>query len=127
MTAAGKILVVDDHVDLAENVAEILEGMGYVTVVVTSAEAALARLLHDDVAALITDYRLPGRSGAQLIRELRQRGRAIPAVVMSAYTDDDTIAEARSAGALAVLAKPLELDRLVQLVARMSPLRPETP
>jgi CheY-like chemotaxis protein len=114
------ILVVDDHVDLAENLAEILEGEGYLAVVVTSAEAALAWLVKGKVSVLLTDYRLPGRNGAQLIQALRDSGRAIPAVLMSAFTDDETIREGRSAGAVDVLAKPLELRRLVDLVGRMA-------
>jgi DNA-binding NtrC family response regulator len=119
MTLPGKILIVDDHIDLAENVAEILEGAGYDTVVADSAEAALVRLEQQDVAALITDYRLPGRSGAELIGELRRRGLRIPAVVMSAFTDERTIEQARRAGALEVLAKPLNLEKLFAVVKAM--------
>jgi DNA-binding NtrC family response regulator len=116
VTLAGKILIVDDHVDLADNLAEILENEGYQTVVADSAEAALDRLEQGDVAALITDYRLPGLNGAQLIVELRRRGLTIPAVVMSAFTDDQTIDRASRAGALEVLPKPLDLPHLLQLV-----------
>jgi DNA-binding NtrC family response regulator len=120
MTLAGKILVVDDHRDLAENLAEILEGAGYEAIVAESAEAALTQLEHEEVAALITDYRLPGRTGAELIKELRRRGKDMPAIVMSAFTDDDTIAISRSAGALDVLAKPVELGRLFSFVTDLS-------
>ena len=79
VSLAGKILIVDDHIDLAENLAEILENAGYETVVADSAEAALDRLERKDIGALITDYRLPGRNGAELIAELRRRGDRIPA------------------------------------------------
>jgi DNA-binding response OmpR family regulator len=120
MTLTGKILVVDDHRDLAENLAEILEGAGYQAIVAESAEAALACLEHETVVALITDYRLPGRSGAELIKELRRRGNAMPAIVMSAFTDDDTIAIARTAGARDVLPKPIELSRLFSFVTDLS-------
>lgn len=119
MTGAGKILVVDDNVALAENVAEILEHSGYSTAIAASAEAALERMAQLDVTGLVTDYRLPGRNGAQLIAEIRRRGSVMPAVVMSAFADDDTIAEARTAGALEVLAKPLEFERLMAVVALM--------
>jgi DNA-binding NtrC family response regulator len=118
-STVGKILVVDDHVDLAENIAEVLAGAGYETMVAASAEAALARMESEPVVALITDYRLPGRNGAELIRELRRRGNDIPVLVMSAFTDEDTIESARSAGAVDVLAKPVELERLISLVASL--------
>jgi DNA-binding response OmpR family regulator len=113
--AERRVLVVDDHIDLAENIAEILQGAGFQTAVAHSAEAALDRFGSGDIAALITDFRLPGRSGAELIAELRRRGSNVPAVVMSAYTDDDTIALARGAGAMEVLSKPVEIPRLVSL------------
>lgn len=116
MSLAGKILIVDDHIDLAENLAEILDNAGYETVVADSAEAALDRLERKDIGALITDYRLPGRNGAELIAEIRRRGNRIPAVVMSAFTDDATIEFASRAGAMEVMPKPVDLPRLLHLV-----------
>ncbi|MCG5051958.1 MAG: response regulator [Myxococcales bacterium] len=108
-----RILVVDDHVELAENIAEILDGEGYTTAVAESAEAALACVPAARFDALITDYRLPGLSGADLISTLMQQGRSLPAVVMSAYTDPHTIALARSAGARLVLPKPVDIESLL--------------
>jgi DNA-binding NtrC family response regulator len=119
MTVNGKILVVDDHIALAENLAEVLESAGYEAAVADSAEAALVRLDIGDIGALITDFKLPGRNGAELITELRRRGSHIPAVVMSAFTDDDTLERARSAGALDVLAKPLDFPQFFAVVEEM--------
>jgi DNA-binding response OmpR family regulator len=116
VTASGKILVVDDHVDLAENIAEILQMAGYQTAIAHSAEAALELLDGGGLSGLITDFRLPGRSGAQLIAELRRRGNPIPALVMSAYTDDETISSAQQAGAAHVLSKPVDIPRLLCLM-----------
>jgi CheY-like chemotaxis protein len=110
------VLVVDDHVHLAENIAEILEGEGYLTRVATSAEEALNALEAGPIDALLTDFRLPGLNGAQLIGEIRRRGRGIPALVMSAYSDDDTIREARESGAIEVLGKPVQLPKLLGLL-----------
>jgi two-component system, response regulator PdtaR len=119
MTLPGKILIVDDHYDLAENLAEILDNAGYQTATAASAEVGLERVERGDIAALITDYRLPGRNGAQLIAELRRRGIDIPAVVMSAFTDEATIVDSRVSGALAVLPKPVALDQMLSLVAEV--------
>lgn len=119
MSNRGKILVVDDHVDLAENIADILAGAGYDTVVADSAERALARLEEEGIDALITDFKLPGRNGAELITELRRRGSDIPAVVMSAYTDEGTIESAQVAGAFDVLPKPVDIARLMALVSAL--------
>jgi DNA-binding response OmpR family regulator len=115
----GVVLIVDDHVHLAENLAEILESEGYQVDVADSAEAALARIEKGGVVALITDFRLPGMTGAGLIAKLRVGGCDVPALVMSAFTDDETIATARAAGAFDVLAKPIEIERLLALVDAM--------
>jgi CheY-like chemotaxis protein len=117
MMEGARILVVDDHAHLAENIAEILENEGYQTRVAISAEQALDTLDRDEIHALITDYRLPGLTGAQLIREMRLRGSQIPAVVMSAYSDEETIAVARAAGAREVLTKPVVIVQLLGLVS----------
>ena len=114
-----RILVVDDHIELAENIAEILDAAGYATAVAASAEAALARMPSDSFDALVTDYRLPGLSGADLLSALTRQGIALPAVVMSAYTDPDTIATARSAGAHAVLAKPIDIEGLLRALSEI--------
>lgn len=114
---AGKVLVVDDHLDLAENLAEILEGVGYQAVVAGSAEEALERVAGGDIAALVTDFRLPGRNGVELIAELNRRGQRLPAVVISAFTDEKAVEEARRAGAADVLVKPVPLERLMTVVA----------
>jgi DNA-binding NtrC family response regulator len=117
MTAIGTILVVDDNVELAENVVEILEVTGHPAVMVSSGEAALERIAEGGIGALITDFRLPGLSGAELITALRRGGCGIPAVIMSAYTDPAMLDRAEAAGALDVIPKPLDMSRLQQMAA----------
>jgi CheY-like chemotaxis protein len=108
-----RILVVDDHVELAENIAEILDGQGYYTEVAESAEQALACLPKQAFDALITDFRLPGLNGAELISAVHQRGNSLPCLVMSAFTDQDTVERARTAGAGVVLPKPVNIQALL--------------
>ena len=67
----GRILVVDDNVALAENIAEVFEFEGFHPLVAASAEQALALTLARDLAAVITDLRLPGLDGAELVARLR--------------------------------------------------------
>jgi len=112
----GWILVVDDHVAMAENVAELLEMGGFQASIAQSAEEALA-LLTEKMSALITDFRMNAWNGAQLIAEIRRRGSRIPAVVMTAYSDEETYDACTKAGALAVLPKPVEISRLLTLVS----------
>ena len=117
MSGARKILVVDDNVELAENLAEIIEVMGYEAIVEPSAEAALQRIAAGGVTAVVTDFRLPGLSGAELIGELRRSGSALPVVMMSAYSDASMVERAEAAGALEVMTKPVDVERLRRVVA----------
>ncbi|MES1165846.1 MAG: response regulator [Verrucomicrobiota bacterium] len=109
----GFVLVVDDQIGLAENIAEILQGVGFQTEVAGSAEEGLARVAKGGITAVVTDFKLPGASGAQLIEELRRRGERMPVLMMSAYTDEGTIDQSRAAGAWLFLPKPVPLSALI--------------
>jgi two-component system, response regulator PdtaR len=113
---AATVLVVDDNQDLAENIAEILGLSGFAALIATSGEEALDQALAEGLVLLVTDFRLPGMSGAELVQRLRETRQDLRAVVMSAYTDDLTIAAARSAGA-AFLPKPVDLGALSRLLS----------
>jgi CheY-like chemotaxis protein len=112
---SGHVLVVDDQIELAENIAEVLQGIGFETEVAESAEAGLDRIARGGITAVVTDYKLPGKTGAQLIEELRRRGLRIPVLMMSAYTDEMTIDRARAAGAWLFLPKPVPLPTLIDV------------
>lgn len=115
------ILVVDDRIEFAENIAEILASAGYDALVADTCQAAEALVLAGGVTALITDYRLQGATGIDLIRRLRSNGYDLPAVVVSAHTDARTVEEARRAGAREFFPKPIDIDRLLREVAELAP------
>ena len=113
----GTILVVDDHVALAENLAEILGNVGYQTAWTDSAESALDAVERGVASPLSSPTTAcPVLNGAQLIAEMRRRGIDIPAVVMSAHTDPETIGIAETAGALEVFPKPVDMSHLMRMV-----------
>jgi two-component system NtrC family response regulator len=110
-----RVLIVDDNVALAENIAEALELEGHETEVAITANEGLSKATSGSQDVIITDYRLPDISGAELVRRLRQLGLTVRAVVISAYTDDTTIEDARAAGA-SFMPKPVDFTTLGQLV-----------
>jgi DNA-binding NtrC family response regulator len=114
-----KVLVVDDEISLVENIAEILVSAGHEVAVAGTAEEALARLrlIADATDVLLTDYRLPGATEADLIRSLRRIGNSIPALVITAYGDDGIAESALSAGVADVFGKPVDFKRLLTWVA----------
>lgn len=113
-----RVLIVDDNVGLAENIAELLEGEGYEAVVAATAEEALPLALAHAIGVLITDFRLPGIDGATLVSQLRRRGCAARAMLISAYNDERTMRAARDAGA-EFLAKPLDFSALSRFVGQL--------
>lgn len=114
-TAHRLVLIIDDNVELAENIAEILQLEGHKTVIAASAEEALPNAVRDKPDVLLTDYRLPGMNGAELVRQFRGSRAHVFAIVMSAYTDEATIREAQNAGA-SFLAKPVNYKVLTEWV-----------
>lgn len=114
--APNQLLIVDDHLELAENLAEILEEFGHSSRIVETADEALELLSNESFSGVITDYRLPGASGLDLLAQLRHRGLNVPVVLISAFAADDVVRKAQEAGALDVLAKPVDFDQLSQLV-----------
>jgi len=108
-----RYLIVDDNVQLAENLAEILAAEGAEAVVVNGLPAALAAVRAGRFDALLTDMRMPVASGAELVHRVRQEDPDLPACVMTAYTADDDLLTARREGLLAVFGKPVPIDQVV--------------
>src|SRR5688572_6505478 len=101
-----RILVVDDEPGVRAGLGEVLRRGGFAVTPVGTAEEALAVLGRETVDLLVTDLRLPGLSGLDLLRALRDGGRATPAVVITAHgTIEDAVA-AMKLGALDFLTKP---------------------
>jgi DNA-binding NtrC family response regulator len=79
-------------------------------------ETALQAVRRGALDALITDMRMPGMGGAKLIHEIRRIDPDLPAIVVTAFTGESELLEARREGVLAVLPKPVPVDLLISLV-----------
>jgi DNA-binding NtrC family response regulator len=110
----ANVLIVDDNVAFAQNLAEILEIRGFATVLHERAEDALP--LPSDVRFVITDYRLPGMNGVELVRRIRRDHPDINAVLISAFADESVVDDARALGAV-FLPKPVDFAALDRIVA----------
>ncbi|MEE9382276.1 MAG: response regulator [Nannocystaceae bacterium] len=112
------ILIIDDNVELAEDLKEILESEGYTVSTAASGEAGIAVLATDAIDLVLTDMRMPGLCGAQLARELRRRWPGVPVIPMTAYASEGLIDELLRCGAIGLISKPVRIDELCRLVAR---------
>ena len=121
---ATSVLVIDDNTALTENLAEILEEFGAEVHQAENAEVALQQFDERDWSLVVTDLRMPGMDGIELLSMLKERSPGTPMLVMTGYADRKTIARALESGALAVVDKPLDLDAFLQLVGRVTAAEP---
>jgi DNA-binding NtrC family response regulator len=119
MTDSGRrILVVDDEPAMRAGLAEVLARGGFVVEQAGSAEDGLARLEQGGIDLLVTDLRLPGMSGLELVREVARAGVEVPAIVITAHgTVEDAVA-AMKLGAFDFLTKPFSPADLLHLATR---------
>jgi CheY-like chemotaxis protein len=119
--APKRILVIDDNVDLAQNIAEILEDLGGVEVeIASSGSAGLEKIAASAYSLVVTDMRMPGMNGLDVIRYIKARWPALPVVVMTAYARDELLDEARNEGALRVMIKGVDIGEVTRWIARLA-------
>lgn len=117
-TAAGRVLVVDDHASARESIADVLRHAGHRVDTASSAVEALQRIDGHRWDVIVTDLQMPGLSGLELIRELTARRFGGQVVMVTAHASVATAVEAMRLGAFDYIEKPLNVDQLEQLVAR---------
>jgi two-component system alkaline phosphatase synthesis response regulator PhoP len=114
-----RILIIDDEPDLVEACTTALEGAGYAVSGVTQPEEAIDTARHERPDLVILDWVMPRRDGGAILAELHadEATAATPVLVMSALADG--AARARSADADGFLAKPFDIDQLLEQVASL--------
>ncbi len=115
-----KVLIIDDSMELGRMLRSALEslGMGLGVRVVPSAEEAILEIARSPVQLIITDIRLPGMSGLDLIRKVRDRKMNIRLIAISGITEENLQEKALKAGADAFFRKPLPVGELLDEVQR---------
>jgi len=114
-----KILVVDDEPVGLQYLRETLAADGLAPLPARDAEEALELLRREAPDAVITDYRLTGRDGLELLREIKREAPGTPVVLVSAHGEVASAVEAMRDGAEDFLTKPFSPDELRAAVARM--------
>jgi two-component system, response regulator PdtaR len=110
-------LLIDDNEAFAENLAEILRDTGATVDVAHDGVRALEWVKQTRYDALVTDMRMPGMTGAEVLREIRRIDPGVPAVLLSAYSLNEQLRMARRDGLLAVLSKPQQIPRLLKILS----------
>jgi DNA-binding NtrC family response regulator len=113
-----KVLVVDDDASLRRVMEMQLEEIGCDVVAVASGKEALAALEEVTPALVITDLKIPGMSGMDLLKSLRANQPELTVIMVTAYGTVKTAVEAMKAGAYDYLTKPIDYDELGLVVNR---------
>lgn len=119
MTARGAILVVDDDQFVREMLVRGLASQGYETTGFASAEEALKHLSANDADILLTDIRMPGMDGIELLRRAKAIDPGLDVIMMTGYASPESAVEAMKAGASDYISKPDNLEELSLRVERV--------
>jgi two-component system nitrogen regulation response regulator GlnG len=112
------VWLVDDDASIRWVLERALRQGGMAPTAFDHADSAIAALRRDRPDVLITDIRMPGRSGLELLTEIRDSQPELPVIVMTAHSDLDSAVAAYQGGAFEYLPKPFDIDQAVDLVRR---------
>jgi two-component system, NtrC family, nitrogen regulation response regulator GlnG len=121
------VWLVDDDASIRWVLERALRQGGMAPTAFDQADTALAALRRDRPDVLITDIRMPGRSGLELLTQIRASQPELPVIVMTAHSDLDSAVAAYQGGAFEYLPKPFDIDQAVDLVRRAAQQRFATP
>jgi nitrogen regulation protein NR(I) len=118
MNSPAKILLVEDDSAIVTTLRRVLTDEGYEVMVENTGDSGLSRAKVDSFDVVVTDLKLPGLNGLELVRELHIARPRLPILMMTAHGTTETAIEATQSGAYDYLLKPFEIPELLELVER---------
>ena len=115
----GAILVVDDDVDMRELVFDMLKDRGHQVTMAGSGAEALKALAEQDYAVVLTDLRMKGMQGLELLAEIKRGYPDINVILMTAFGSVETAVEAMKHDASDYLTKPVKKEDLIRVIERV--------
>jgi two-component system, NtrC family, nitrogen regulation response regulator GlnG len=120
-----RVWLVDDDASIRWVLERALRNGGMAPRAFEGAESALDALRRESPDVLITDIRMPGQSGLELLKKIRDARPALPVIVMTAHSDLGSAVGAYEGGAFEYLPKPFDIDQAVALVRRAAHANPQ--
>ncbi len=114
-----KILLVEDNESLGSVLATILEARGHAVACFSTAEEALEVFARGAFSCILCDFKLPGKSGLDLLKEVRRISPQVPFIIMTAYSSIGIAVEAMKQGANDFLTKPFEPEALCRVISEV--------
>ncbi|MBX9913149.1 MAG: nitrogen regulation protein NR(I) [Pseudomonadaceae bacterium] len=118
MSRTETVWIVDDDRSIRWVLEKALQQEGMTTVSFENADSVMTRLNREQPDVLISDIRMPGTSGLDLLAKLREQYPRLPVIIMTAHSDLDSAVASYQGGAFEYLPKPFDVDEAVSLVKR---------
>src|SRR5947199_69554 len=118
MSRAAHILLIEDDASLATNLRDVLQEDGFQVTVCDRGDEGMRRANNDECDVVLTDLRLPGLGGLDLVRQLHDTQPRLPVVLMTAHGTIETAIEATKLGAYDYLQKPFDMPGLISVLHR---------
>lgn len=112
-----RVLLIDDHALFRFGLQELLERRGIEVVAVGDGDLGLRRVAESAPDVLLLDMRMPGRTGLELLRELRQAHPSLPIAMLTTSAEERDVIESLQGGAQGYLLKDMEPDALIAALA----------
>ncbi len=118
MAEKFRILIIEDKKSMAEMLARTFEAEGYSALTSGTGEDGISKFLHNGADLVLTDLKLPGMNGLQVLRALKEKRPLVPVIMMTAFGSIETAVEAVKAGAYDFLTKPFDTSHMLALVEK---------
>lgn len=112
-----KILVVDDDRRIVKTTCDVLKIKGHEPIFAFTGEECVEMVRNDPPDCVLMDIKMPGISGIEALKRIKQIAPDLPVVLVSAYATNEIAEEARQAGAYAVLDKPLNIQMVLSFLS----------
>jgi len=114
----GCILIVDDEKDIQELLMECLSSLTPNILIASNGEEALQTLMSNKINVILSDIKMPIKSGLQLLADVREMGILVPFVIVTAHADKQSLMEAIRLDATDFLDKPFHFGDVVKIMTR---------
>ena len=118
-TSKGRVLVIDDEVDIRESLETLLELEGYTVELAPNATQGLAKLEKNSYDVVLLDLMMPDKSGIEVLEEVRQRDTTTPIIMLTAYGSAEVAVKALKSGANDYFSKPWDNEKLLIEIGNM--------
>ena len=118
------VLVVDDDIGMVESLCDVLQEKGFEAEAAASGKEALKKANKRPFDCFLMDIKMPGKNGVDTFKELKEINPLAYVIFMTAYSTSELVDEAKKEGAVEVLGKPLDLERVSDFIEKSHTMLP---